>query len=211
MSDPSSPSRDPDSPRDDAGMQAVERALDRGAAVEREAVLDEAQSARLDGGDAAVRKFFEQHQPRRRWRPAAVAGGLVGLAALVVVAISLVGRDPGPAVPPGIPMDGFGALGGLHPDGSGTDWTTFAWQATLPPGGAFEVLVFFDGWEDGVFDWNDAEADRVIRDWKEPRWAPKASDLQGWPPEILWMVRVYDATDEVVAERVASASRSSAR
>lgn len=146
-------------------------------------------------GREALRRMLAEETGRGPRRPWWGIGLVLGsAAALILVVFLLKAReprsDPIPLGPVRVHL--------LHPLGEVREFDRFEWEAELPPGGSF-LLILRDA----------ARPDSPPREFhlEESRWVPDVEERLLLPRELEWEVRVLDALGKIVGSDRSTAAR----
>jgi len=125
--------------------------------------------------------------------------GFVPIRVVILFALLLFGC--GAEEPPAPAPGGIGEIVCRTPVGEGADYSEFAWDCELPPGGYFQVAVY---------DYNGGQPlgpRRRSPQLVEASWKPRSYDSARFADEILWRVNAYDQARKLVARGEAVAKR----
>lgn len=197
---------DPDASSDLQRARGIEAAV-RLAGEERRSVVDEALGLEGAPGEDKVRQWVQAHlgtappaaartAPARPWpwlvAAAAAAVFLIWMRPFAAEDAQPAPLDPGPAM-------GASALRLLSPVGDVELLDEFRWEYELERGQYFQLVVYAG---DGA-----AEL-AVVDDLEEPSWRPDPQEIETWPSDLVWEVRVRSGGRDLLSPASASVRRS---
>lgn len=190
------------SPTDDPGEaeRAVVERLERLGERIRDKMLREGTALSGPDTERAVGETLRRLLPARRSpllrRSAWLAVAVAGAAAALLLFLSRPKEDSGSGTIPLGPND----IRLVRPLGEVKDFDVFEWEAELPPGGSYQLLLR-----------DRARPERPAREipLERPRWIPDGAERAQLPDELEWEVRMLDALGRVRDSDKADATRES--